>query len=450
MMCQEHRASLVALAAGELQGLAAERLQAHLEHCEGCRALSSELAAGLSAARAYSPEPSTEHLGRLAMRLSPYLDAAETGARRRSWRWRLTLTTAMATATVALALAGLWVVRPAMPTAVPARARDVAAEPLAALAPAPIPTSAAASTAAVPVRAGAPRRQSPAPFLRLVASADWDGGVTRHGDALEVTMSRGLAAFSLRGGQGRRLQVRTPGGVVRVVGTRFAVEAEGERLVVRVAEGKVAVSAGAASTLLAAGEARLFAGGQVLVAEPCALATAYLSEPYLRSQNHAERFAFETGAGALSLSDDDLEADSVLSQMAEAESLSAAGHYDEALAIYRRCAGREHAYVSLCRFETGRLLGFALGDQVGARAIFASLAKEQGSEVGRQAALALCELERSSSPCLAAACLRRILDDGSASDELQLEAKRLSTRWHLPATCESGEKGDILHYERKK
>ena len=128
----------------------------------------------------------------------------------------------------------------------------------------------------------------------------------------------------------------------------------------------------------------------------------------------------------------------LLVQLERAESLTAAGAYPQALAIYAGCTrdqGAERAYADLCRYETARIYGFAQGAPARARPIFERLARTGEGEVRRQAMLALCELDRETSPCNAVDCLGRVTKNPDADQALRHEALRLSERWARNLDC---------------
>lgn len=81
----------------------------------------------------------------------------------------------------------------------------------------------------------------------------------------------------------------------------------------------------------------------------------------------------------------------------------------------------------IARLERARILGLRMSTPGRARAFLADLVESgPDDEIARQAKLTICELDRSSNPCDAQACLREL-----ESSELSHDAARLLRRWNL-------------------
>jgi len=445
MSCELHRDAMVAFIQGELSGLPEEHVRAHLARCASCAVLHRDLAAMLAQARAAEPDAPAEHLAALNARLAPYVEGAAT---RKAIRFGLVPALA-GTALFAVGLASLaWFVLAGVGSA--PRRPDGAA-----LVVAPSAEDAAISAALAELRIGVGSGQgdlaalpmrtlAPTAFVRAVGTLDWDGAARVSGARVDIDMQSGAAAFAFSGGDGRRLVVHTPQGEVQAVGTRFAVALEalasGTALSVVVSEGKVAVHSAAGTSTINAGEQRQFGASGAsgaLGAAGAAGAPRWLPtllEDESLSFGSPPRAAKARPAKAAPPPD-------LLAMLDAAEKLTREGHAREAMRIYSTCLAQQArlspALADVCRYEMARLLGLRLGQPRAARRILGALAERDGGEVQRQAALALCELDREVAPCAAAACLRGVA--ASANGQLRQEALQLTARWQLDEkACPAG------------
>lgn len=425
MSCEHHQSELVAFVRGELEPLPRQRLASHLAHCLGCSALARTLATGFAAARGWEPEVAPEHLDRLTGRLAPWLETAP-APRRAAWRWAASVAAlAFASAVAVVLLAPLR--RPVDP--------GVAALELA-----------------------------PTPFVRVAAEARWDGVVTGGPSALVYAMTRGAAGFSFTGGEGRRLSVRTPLGEVRAVGTRFVVALADDALTVAVGDGEVRVSTAAGEVAVAAGVEVRFGrdGAERTRGTLTAASTAILDRPFLAHAAVVSRIDGAPGPGldfdgapalgpgldldgapalgpGLDLAGSPTPHVGLVARLERAEQLAAEGQARAAVAIYSSCSrerGLAVVLADLCRLEAARLTAFALGEPERARPVLTRLARTGQGETRRQAALALCELDRRRDPCGAAACLRRLAAGEGFDTALRREAARLAAEWAGAAGCD--------------
>jgi hypothetical protein len=425
--CAQHRALLVAYVRRELPPLDERHVAAHLGNCDACAGVEASLSAGLEEARSFEPQLSAEHLDELVASVTPFIPPSQ---RRSPWP---------ALAVGALSLAGaaavamVLLVRPPPPIVVPA---PLAVAPVAPVAP-------------VRVAPAAPEveRTTPTPHVHMVSGGGWDGVVTVDGVQTRIRATRGYAVFHFEGGAGRKLRVEAPGAVIDVVGTRFFVEAASERTLVGVAAGKVRVTAGGTTHLLAAGESGSFGAGGRRVAAAAASAS-WLDDPYLLdAEARAPRRGLHKSRAVLrreldqrvAPSEPDPSAGEVLGQLQRAEDLEARGEFKSAEAILRGIVTDPRPsyepFRDLGRYEIARLEGFRYGHVEAARASLKKLAERAGGEVGRQATLALCELDLKTDPCRSRACLMQLLL--GADFEIGQEAEQLLDHWRLRgAACE--------------
>jgi hypothetical protein len=423
--CEQHRDTMVAFLRGELGPLERRRVEAHLDNCDDCTTLRGELELGLEAAAAWHPELPAERLDDLIARLIPYMERR--GARR-TFRPGWAVASLAAAAALLIALGGVILSRRSVPEP----------EPAVAVAPEPVPLE----PVVAPVQ-----HAEPAPWLRVVTPAGWDGKVTRDGRAVEIAMQHGFVAVSFVGGRGRKVRVRAPNATVDVVGTRFFVEiGDGGATHVGVAEGRVRLTGGRGTVEVAAGQTlSIDAGGLGVRPETPLVASRHLDDAYLlehRAEVAAARRTRRVAPLVLDMKDTDLaieagapDSSEMLALLERAEELALDGRAREAAEIYDACmtsSGASFApYRALCSFELARLIGFQLGEPARARRIFIRLIREAPAEVERQAQLALCELDLASEPCLAAACLRNVAGRSGADATLRREAERLLERWGL-------------------
>jgi hypothetical protein len=289
--------------------------------------------------------------------------------------------------------------------------------------------SAAPSTVSIPGVAPVWRQQV-SPFVRLVAAADWDGRVEVIGRSTEIDLRRGFVAVSFLGGRGRALRLRGGAVDVEVVGTRFLVERLADNVFVAVAEGTVRLRVGGATHLVRAGEQRELGANQTLpVAGGVRPSQAVLADPYLTAFAEPERPARPPRPRPTLTGED------VTLQLARAEELVDIDQIAAAETIYEACVDdTDDAYNpfrALCRLHLARLYGFFRGRSTEARALLQELAQTAGGEVGREAALAECELDLKSDPCRTKSCLLRLTQRSGDEPELGREAGRLLDRWSL-------------------
>jgi hypothetical protein len=410
--CAEARAWLTAHAVEDLPPLERAFVDAHLAHCPACAALRSELARGFVAARGPLPDVDESHLVDLVRaaapgELGPPLQAPERAAR------TVPLWTVGATAFgVAASLALLLL--PVLPS---------------------LEREGAASKDAPAIE---PSYLEPTPHVRVVTAGGWVGKTIVDGDRVDVEMSAGEAAFSMRGGAGRALRVSTPGGIVEVVGTRFAVRLEegaSVSLQVSVIEGKVILQTDKGREEIAAGEVLTVDEGRRVRGPLDPEQPTVLHDPFLSLPAAASRSSKANGAGnpgrvgpppvppAAGL-------DQLLPRLEEAQRLGRAGDREAALSRYRELEldARFEPHRELIAYDRARLRGLVLGDVEAAREELGRLARSARPTVASEAALTRCELERPRDACAAVACLERIVAQGGAA---AADARRLQVRWRV-------------------
>ncbi|MBI5508177.1 MAG: FecR domain-containing protein [Deltaproteobacteria bacterium] len=430
-LCIELRAAMFSYLQGSLVGLEKARLEGHLSGCERCRMLRDTLGRGLRAAQEHQGELEPEHLKRLLARLSPYVEAQTVRERRHDLAW-----SGVGVAVTALAvLAIVWGIR-----------RFEAADAVATT-PAPSPAVAVAPpTLLEPSGAVGVVELNPTPFVRLIAASGWDGQVQVAGRRVVVAMSKGFVAASFVGGHGRTLRVATPNAAVDVVGTRFLVAAGPQgATTIAVAEGRLRVRVGVRVWQVGDGEQHAYGADGEELALVAAPGLGHLDAAALLAHHAPAKRPERPGPPPRSDQGSEAEAGvfpDVLEQLEHAERLADRGQPDAAFTIYDSCvsdAAEAYApYRQLCRLEMARLLGFRLGKIERARDSFRRLAGDTTTEVGRQATLALCELDLATNPCRAVACLERIDADLTHPPELRREAVRLSGQWRVGAGgCEN-------------
>lgn len=499
--CARFRTQLVAYSRAELKGLERTLLDTHLAHCLDCRQLSDNLAQGLTAARTWQPAASPQQLTSLQCALTPYLAPPKHhygGAR------RLAVLGLVVTVALAAWWAANWGVFLAKApesalTAAESRALSPNEEAAGSRALLPNGDGAAESRALSPNEeaageSGALLSNEVAPWLRLLSPRDWEGALSRDEQRVGVQLRAGFVAAAFRGGAGRSLRVQTPEATVRVVGTRLYVGVDASGTYVAVARGRVRVEPeGGRPHAVAAGE-RLWIepSGSVPSKSPRAVpltrapavmaqAEAALKDEFLRAVRHMPRprapaarreqtkpppsadgaplrpagapkpirpSAPRTPPGHVQSSARSGEKrgppPNVFALLDRAEHLAQTGQPQAALQLYRQCATRQHpAYApfrALARYEAARLLGFALGRVPEARRRFARLFAREAGEVGWQAGLSRCELDRQRQPCRAWRCLRRMRAAARAEGRhaVAAEAEQLAGRWGLDARrCET-------------
>lgn len=398
--CQAVRDVMVEHVLGELDGLQAARLEAHLARCPACARVHARLAEGFQGARAFEPQVPEAELSRMAGRLAPYLEAEPRRGLGFGW--------AVAGAALAASLVAVWVAT--RPEAVPGAPASVAVAP-----PAPV--------LAAPAPAPAVRQQALTPHLLAVTSGDWAGSVRHPGPRrTALQMDSGFAVLDFEGGEGRELRIEAPEVEVVVLGTRLFVEARpGVPTTVGVVSGRVEVKSHGQVEVLGPGQVRAFDA-----------AGAYTPDrANLRSlAHHADVFLDRAPAPSPApprAAPRRPEAPDPVAALTAAERLVRAGRVAEGLRRYEALiAARPPApWSDVARYERARVWGFVQGDLLGADAELARLAAEADPEVRRQAALARCELALIQDRCAARACLRGL----SADAALAPEAEALMTRW---------------------
>lgn len=433
--CRDIEALLVDRALGELTGLKAALVEAHLGHCPRCRTVSTRLGSAFQAARSWSPEVAESELDRMAAQLGPYLEVAQRP------RWPARLGLALAAVLAALGLFGL-LNRPttSSPAAPPAMAAVVESPPAA---------SPAGPGVEVPAPPAPVVRRTLRPGLKVVASADWDGGALQQvGDDLTLNMTQGFVVLDFES-PGQRLMVRTPEATVELADTRCFVEiVPGAPMRIGVLAGQAQLRRGASPPVeLGAGEA-LEVGEEVSpstvdlgptaehqdddflapapappppvvpVAPVEAAAVRATQAPVTRPPANAPT-ATPTPAPKAEPSPP-LSAE-VLANLLEAEALARRGQHGEALSIYERVLSEAPAGRAppTARFERARLL-VKLGRIDEASPELDRLAPLPG-EIGRQASILRCELRGG---CAARACL-----EGLAGKVPAAELEQRSTRF---------------------
>jgi len=415
MTCEEHLTAMVEYLRGELEPLQQTRLESHLGHCDSCAAARDQLASGLEAAQNWQPELDAETLERRIARLAPYMEPRpERISLRLAW-----IAGAMATAALIVAL-GL---------VIGSRQEQTLPEE---------PTTVFDFSDGIAFDVGEPAltRHQPTAHVRLIAPRDWDGAMVREGRRTTIDMSRGFVAVAFAGGKGRRLRVITPSLRVDVIGTRFVVDvAEDGITTVAVSQGKVRVNTGRRATLVAAGQVRAVDTDGQLIAASAPPSIRYLEDEYLVEHTppaRRRRARAEPPSGpAESPAEPAVAISDVLDQLARAEELANDDQVAAAVTIFESCAEDAHPsyhpYRDLCRLQLARLVGFKQGRLAQARALLRRLSQNRG-QVGREAALALCELELAKDPCAAKACLEEM---ATGDDSARREAAGLLGRWNL-------------------
>ena len=274
---------------GDGDPVAQDRIEAHVHRCADCRQARARLAHTREDVLAAVPPLDDMRRARLLARLAGELDplAADYARNQRTARrppgpwwvarlWKLRWTAGTAgVALVALVVAlagGLWPGRPEPPQAPPTPPRPSG----------PVHRQAAPAPPSTAVLA--PYSRDPHDRGRHVAGPavdrlDVPGGervrarlgdrarvmllgparlqvTAASGDALELTLTRGLLLVDYDGNRGGSLRVHAPGTVTDVVGTLFSVETDGDESRVSVARGRVTVAtAGASARVVTAGQA---------------------------------------------------------------------------------------------------------------------------------------------------------------------------------------------------
>ncbi len=427
--CQTQRDLMVEYIAAELPGLKAARLEAHLNGCEACAQVHTKLSMGLSAARAFEPVITEDELDRRASKLAAFMRPEPRPARFEFggfWGWAVAGATACAFALALLSVA------PSEPEPVPMIVAEAeVSQPLVPLTP---------KLVAVPQVVGPVKRHQLTEHLKAVSSPDWNGKVkTSEAGVTEIEMDAGFAVLDFEGGQQRILRVRAPHVSIRVLGTRFFVEARtGVATKVGVVAGRVEIKTGDEIEILSAGQTRAYEASRAFTPDLRQVqSTLHHSDKFLaRPDKVAESVVRKPRALApRKVAKKPARMDPV-SALTKAEGLVRRGRIEEGLAVYEVVLKTRPAPAirDLVRYEQARVWGFVQKDRTRADKAFAKLMKVAVPEVRRQAALAHCELALQEDACAAQRCLLGLSEgkDASVSNEAQV----LLRTWGVThATC---------------
>lgn len=273
---------------------------------------------------------------------------------------------------------------------------------------------------------------NPTQYVRMVTSGNWAGSVQKPSpEKVLIEMTRGFAVVDFTGGHGRTLEIRGPGAVIEVVGTRFYVEIppEGQSTIVGVAHGKVRVRGTKDTDLLEAGASREYPLEGSARASNAGTAGAYFTDEFLTEPVVVAPAPVATPVAAPRAEPPP----SLRKLFARAEALARRGKSREALAIYRGIAESsneaEAPFRAIARYEMARLLGFSLRQPKAAERIFTELVSAGDPEVAVEARFARCELDLGVDPCASAACLQSLVSAGPAA--VTSEARQLLARWKI-------------------
>lgn len=423
--CHSQREVLVEYVLGELDGLKAARLEAHLDNCESCARAHARLVEGLGAARSFEPKVADEELERRSRRLAPFLAVDERPARFGGFgRFTWVVAGAAACAVGVAMLVGL------PPSALrPGAEVAQVVEDLPAVAP------------SAPVAAFAPgpvQHQQLTPHLKAVTSPEWQGRVSHPEPGVtQVDMDAGFAVLDFEGGQQRILRVQAPQVHVRVLGTRFFVEARsGIPTAVGVITGRVEVRSKDQVEVLGAGQVRAYDASGAYTPDRANLRSqAHHEDVYLaRVAPEVEPPAPPTPASARKPAE--AKAPDHVGALTRAEGLVRAGRVAEGLEVYQALLDAQPPAEirDLARYEQARVWGFERRDYARAERALRALAQHAQGEVKTQAALALCEVALAQDPCQAQRCL---LELGAQADlPLGAQAQALLRTWGVSGlTC---------------
>lgn len=402
--CRGPRALLMEYALDDLDPLKRQRVESHVERCDACAALLARYQTSFASAKTWDPEVPPDDLERMVGRLTPYIESQR--PRRASW-----MVGFGSFALAAAAAAVFFVGRTTAPEVV-----------------VPIPVAAVSPTKiAAPIEV---ERSQPTEHLRVVASSDWNGRVKRtDGKHTQVEMSEGFAVMSFEGGRGRSLQIAAPDLTIEVVGTRFFVEARPEApTVVGVVTGKVRVRTANGEELIEAGAARAFddAGSRPVPSVESVRSAEHHADAFLEYEAPPEPPPVKKKRVVAAPPPPPAVKRDVLADMAKAEQLAREGRHAQAVGVYTEAL----AYATneplrrVVRFERARLWAFHLDRVEDAKSELRGLAAQDG-EVAVQAALTLCELDRTSDPCRTRQCLEALSERGVR------EAEKTAQRWAL-------------------
>ncbi|MEM6532581.1 MAG: FecR domain-containing protein [Myxococcota bacterium] len=275
-------------------------------------------------------------------------------------------------------------------------------------------------------------RNAITPHLRAIVSDDWAGRIDGDEKETHVRVDQGRIAFGFHGGDGRRLEVSTDHARIVVTGTRFsvAVNPSGTETEVAVSQGRVEVWRGRRRVEIAAGDRAKITTGGVSVRR--ARLAAVLDDPYLveiTRRKRSRRAIDFRGTPSVDVNpprSDAVDLDRELNALERADAAAAAGRTSDAVAQYQTLISTARAPLvkSMARLGRARSLGntgqlrIALGE-------LRLLAKEPG-EVGRQARLSMCSVQRRFLPCDSMRCYEALSND--ADRELAAEARREAAR----------------------
>ncbi len=418
---------------GELAPLEAQWVEARLGRSKSLGAQAESLRSALDAARDYAPELDGAHRALLLARL----DASRPRGRAPLW-----LATGLGVSAVALAITfGFLLGRDGAETPVNAATNEKATPFVRAI-------DFEDEEGLPELTVEAEQRRELTAHLRTVVSKDWVGRVDGSPEDTHVRVEQGTAAFAFRGGEGRRLEVGTEHARVVVVGTRFSVEVspDGSATTVEVSQGKVEVWRGREKTEVRAGQRARITGARATVRR--AKVSDVLDDPYLvalTGERHASTRAkgrglvraserqttrSETGGaspgspeGRPSPAEGPVDLDAALTALERADALARGGDADAALQAYDFliASAAPQRIQRMAQLGRARTLG-RMGQLRDALRELSGLSQIDG-EIGRQARLSRCEVQRRFQPCAAQRCFGALADDPDRA--LALEAERL-------------------------
>ena len=402
-ICEGLRELMLDYALDELDGLKAARLEAHLVNCPSCRSLHTRLKEGLSAAREFEPHIDPADLERMVAQVAPLFRESRDRPR---WRWF-----ALAAAGAAAAGMGLVLQPPDEPFLPRGRVVEV------------LPTPSVEPVV----------HKIFSSDLRAVASEDFDGTFERvEGGPDVLRMEKGFAVLDYTHVTTQPLWVYAPGVRVKVLGTRFFVEARPSvGTAIGVIAGRVEVETKDRQEYLPAGTVRSF--GEDSARTPSAeelWSTPYHRDPFLDRRKKPAKTRSRHSSVAPVFSPPE-----IAEGLATAEDLARQGRAVEALAVYGRLL--EHRGVTseirdLIRFERARARAI-MGDQRAACTTYDALVEGARGEVRVQAALSQCGCRKAHDPCKGIQCLDRLTTGVVKGAER--EATRLRRKWGRGVTC---------------
>lgn len=388
----------------ELDPLKRQRVESHVERCEACASLLATYSDSFASARDWDPEVPPADLDRMIGRLQPYVQPRP---RRAVW-WGAGVVGLAAAAAVAM-----FVIEPSVEEA-------------------PATESIQASRTLEIPEPPVVHRSQPTEHLRVVASDDWNGRVRQESPKkTRVEVTRGFAVMSFEGGRGRSLEIEAPDVSIEVVGTRFYVEARpGEDTVVGVVSGKVRVRSHGEEALIEAGQARAFGVEGGKPAEHV-VSTDHHDDDYLDYTPEPEPEVVKPKPTPVKPKPAPEPVEKVepkpdpMAALLRAQTMAREGRHAAAVGVYTEALAHATGEMRrVMRYERARLWAFELARVDDAREELAALATGSG-EVAVQAALTLCELDRTKSPCRSRQCLEDLSKRGID------EATKTLERWGL-------------------